>query len=212
MTFRMGVTISGGTVASGNIGTVDTSELERASRDLDALANEMPWVAVRAINKAMVGVKTDMKGVVRERYNYKASALEKRMSISRATRARIEGYIQSKGELVHLTDITGTRQTARGVMVNVRKDTGRQLIPRAFISHGQHSGKRIVFRRKGSPPGQIARLVPRYPIVAVSTAHPEVIYNAPENWAKIAVKTAERLDTNIARETDAEFRRQAGKW
>ncbi len=198
---------------------VDTKDLERAKQDFKALAEEMPNVAVRALNKAMTGVKTDMKNIVREHYNYKASTLDSRISISKATRARIEGHIESKGEGVHLTDISpgGPSQTKQGITVSVKKSTGRRLIPRAFKAPGRRSGKEIVFRRPGSPPGQHAMLVPRYgpmpPVLDVfRTAHPEVIYNAPENWARIADAAAKRLDDNIAREIDAEFRRQEGKW
>ena len=183
-------------------------DLAKAQSDLQSLASEMPAVAVRALNKAMVGTKTDMKAVVRADYNYKAATLEKRISISRANRASLQGHIQSKGGRVHLTDITGTRQTKAGVSVDVRKSTGRQVIPRAFINLGRHSGKKIVFRR-AVVGGQ---MVGRYPTEVRDTAHPEVIYNAPHNWAKIQSKAAERLDTNIEREIDAEFRRQQGKW
>ena len=191
---------------------IDQTDIDRAARDLDNLAQEMPHVAVRAINKALDGVKTDAKAIIRELYNYKAATLDGRMTKQQATRANIQGALISKGGPVHLTDIVGTRQTARGVSVNVRKDTGRQLIPRAFIAAGRISGKQIVFRRVGDPPGQHLRLVGRRPIEAKYTAHPEVLYNAPENWARIQVAAAERLDTNIAREVDAEFRRQEGKW
>jgi len=197
----------------------DTEDLKKAKQDLRELAEEMPWVAVRALNAAMTGTKTDMKNIVREHYNYKATTLDSRVHIHRATRARIEGHIESSGEAVHLTDISpgGPSQTARGVTVSVKKSTGRQLIPRAFKAPGRHSGKVIVFRRPGLPPGQHLMLVPRYgdspPILDVfRTAHPEVIYNAPENWARISDAAAQRLDDNIAREIDAEFRRQEGKW
>ena len=192
---------------TGDSGPVQ-ADLARAQRDLSLLAEEMPHVAVRALNKAMTGVKTDMKAIVRADYNYKAATLESRMSISKATRARIEGHIQSKGGRVHLTDITGTRPTAKGVSVNVRKITGPKLIPRAFIRMGRHSGKKIVFRRAVVG----GEMVGRYPIEVRDTAHPEYIYNAPHNWAKIQTKAAERVDTNIAREIDAEFRRRQGAW
>ena len=183
-------------------------DLAQAQKDLQRLGYEMPAVAVRALNKAMTGTKTDMKAVVRADYNYKAATLEKRISISRANRASIQGHIRSKGGRVHLTDIAGTKQTKKGVTVNVRKSTGRQLIPRAFINVGRNSGKKLVFRR-AEEGGQ---MVARYPIEVRDTAHPEVIYNAPHNWAKIQSKAAERLDTNIEREIDAEFRKQQGKW
>ena len=182
--------------------------LDQVQADLRQLAGEMPHVAVRALNKTMTGVKTDMVNVVREGYNFKAGALKKRMRISKANRASIQGYVQSKGRPMHLTDIAGTRQTKSGVSVNVRKSTGRQLIPRAFINVGRNSGKKLVFRR-AEEGGQ---MVARYPIEARYAPHPEHVYNAPHNWAKIQGKAAERLDKNIGREIDAEFRKLEGKW
>jgi len=188
--------------------TINVHDLERVKDDLADLSREMPHVAVRAINKALTGVKTDMKKLVREEYNYKAATLDKRMTATKATRANLTGVIVSKGGAVHLTDIAETRQTKAGVSVDVRKSTGRQLIPRAFIATGRNSGKKIVFRRKVEG----GRMVGRYPIEARYTAHPEVIYNAPHNWARIQVAAADRLDTNIQREIAAEFRRIDGKW
>ncbi len=191
---------------------VSTDDIGDVQRDLDRLANEMPAVAARALNTAMTGVKTDMVAIIRADYNYKAAAIRKRLTIRKANRNDIRGHVQSKGGPVHLTDITGTRQTKKGITVDVRKSTGRRLIPRAFKASGRHSGKQIVFRRKGDPPGQYAVLVPRYPIEAITTAHPEVIYNAPHNWAKLSDSAKDRLDKGIAKAVDDEFRKQQGQW
>jgi len=210
MAFFMRVAVTKAATSGGGGQThVDTEDLERAKRDLQQLADEMPHVAVRVLNKSMTGIKTDMKAIVRAEYNYKAATLDSRISIYKANRANIQGHIESKGGSVHLTDIAGTRQTAKGVTVDVRKSTGRQLIPRAFINVGRHSGKLLVYRRESLGGGQ---LVPRYPIKTRMTAHPEVVYNAPHNWAKIADASAKRINDNIAREIDAEFRRQEGIW
>lgn len=186
----------------------DRLALERAQRDLQALSKAMPKVAVRALNKAMTGTKTDMKGVIRENYNYKASALEKRLKVVRARRGSLSGYVRSSGGLYHLTDITGTRQTKKGVSVSVKKSTGRQLIPSAFIQPAQYSGKRIVLRRVYRSGG----LVGRYPIEAKYAPHPEHLYNTKENWAKISRAASKRIDANIEREIDAEFRKYKGRW
>ena len=199
---------------------MDTSDLEKAQRDLRALGNEMPHVAVRALNKTMTGTKTDAKDVIRQEYNIKAKVLTARIKIpKRATKNDISGFVQSKGGLLGLTSdlSTPTSQTQRGVTVNIKKSTGRQLFPRAFIQPGRNSGKLIVLRRPGSPRGQTETLVPRYAsdkprLDAFYGPHPEVLYNAPENWAKIQAKVGKRLDTNLTREIDAEFRRQEGKW
>ena len=143
----------------------------------------------------------------------------------RATKKDISGFVQSKGKHIGLTtDIDpAARQTRRGVTVNVKKSTGRQLFPRAFIRPGRNSGKLIVLRRPGDPSGQVENLYPRYgpegsgsgkggTLDAFYGPHPETLINAPENWAKIQTKVGKRLDTNLTREIDAEFRRQEGKW
>lgn len=187
---------------------IDVDDLTAAQLRLQELARKTPYVAVRAVNKAMTGVKTDMVKVARADYNYKATALRKRMSIQKANIHNIYGYVQSKGGQVHLTDISGTKQIKKGVSVNVKKSTGRQIIERAFIAPGKNSGKDIVFSRVKLN----GKLVPRYPIKAISTAHPEVIYNTKDIWKKLSDAAADRINTNVDREIDAEYRKEAGKW
>ncbi len=187
---------------------IDTSDLEKAYKRLQELGRKTPVIAVRSINKTLPGVRTDMVSFIRKDYNYKATKIRKRLSLEKASIRNISGYVQSKGRLFHLTDVVGTRQNKKGVSVNVRKKTGRQLLKHAFIAHGKTSQKKIVFirTRKGE------KLVSRYPIQAISTAHPEVIYHQPEMWNKIKVSAAERLDKNIKREIGAQYRREQGKW
>jgi len=187
---------------------IDTDDLSAAQDRLQKLSKKTPYVAVRAVNKAMTGVKTDMVKVARADYNYKSTALRKRIKVQKANIANISGFVQSKGGQVHLTDVAGTRETKKGVSVNVKKSTGRQIIEKAFIAHGKNSGKEIVFQRKTKN----GVMVPRYPIKAISTAHPEIIYNTNEVWKKLAGSISERLNKNINREIDAEYRKQAGKW
>ncbi|MCA1794611.1 MAG: phage tail protein [Desulfobacteraceae bacterium] len=205
--------------------SVKLEGLQDLQKDLDSLANEMPHVAVRALNKSMTGVKTDMVKIIRANYNYKAGAVKKRITIRKANRANISGHVQSKGGPVHLTDVTGTNQTKRGVSVNVRRDTGRKLIPRAFLAPGKNSGKIVVLRRPGKPRGQYATLYNRYgpegsggkpnsqaKLDWFDAAHPEILYNTEHNWAKVKDAAKDRLDTNIQRELDSELRKAAGKW
>ena len=204
---------------------INVHDLENVKTDLETLAREMPNVAVRAINKALTGTKTDVKSIIRAEYNIKAGALDTRMTANKATKANISGSLVSRGGPTHLTDIAGTNKTARGISVNVRKSTGRQLLPRAFKAAGRNSGKEIVLRRPGKPRGQHANLWGRYGppgsggkvgsqarLDTFYGPHPEILMNAPENWAKIQTAAAQRLDTNIEREIDAEFRRLEGKW
>lgn len=203
--------------------------LDKAQQDMAALSSAMPHVAVRALNKAMTGTKTDMVKIVRQTHNYKAGALRKRLKVSRATRAKIKGHVESKGRAVHLTDIAGTRQTKKGVTVNVKKDSGRQLIPRAFKAISRKSGKEIVLRRPSTedyggydelygrygPPGSggtVGKRGQKARLMWFPAPHPEYVYNAPDTWARVKDAAAERIDTNIEREMDAEIRKMEGKW
>ena len=133
------------------------------------------------------------------------------MSKQTASKANIRGIIRSKGGLIHLTDFTGTRATkTKGVVINVKKSTGPQRIPRAFKAPGRFSGKEIIYHREPKPGG--AGLVPRMPIKARYGPHPEIIYNAPANWARIQKNADDRLTKAMDREIAAEFRRMEGKW
>lgn len=205
--------------------TIDTTDLTNARIELARLAVEMPQVAVRTINSSLTGIKTDMKKLAREDYNFKAAALDSRMSKQTATKANIRGIIRSKGGLIHLTDFTGTRKTNKGITVNIKKSTGSQSIPRAFKAPARISSKEIILRRPGMPRGQTQNLYPRYgppgsagkpgssaTIDVFYGPHPEIIYNAPENWARIQKDADDRLTKAMDREIAAEFRRMEGKW
>jgi hypothetical protein len=207
---------------------ISVDDIYKTQKDLAALASEMPRAAVRALNTAMTGVKTDMKTVIRAGYNYKAASLEKRITIKRVTVGDMTGYVRSKGGSVHLIDIAGTRQLKKGVKVQVKKSSAGDVIPQAFLAPGENSEKLIVLRR---PKMSSGKRFPRYGTPGTGglitmkgkkgrtarlewfmTMQPEFIYNTKENWAKISIAVKTRLDTNIARETDAELRRLKGAW
>jgi hypothetical protein len=177
---------------------LDKSDLNRAKRMLADCKNGFPKAFSRALNKTTTGTRTDMVDLVRSDYNYKATAIRKRISVQKSTQAVLSAAVRSSGGSVHLTDIATTRQTKKGVTVNVKKSTGRQLIPRAFIRPAKRSGKKIVFRRQE----QNGRMVGRLPIEARYASHPEIIYNTPENWNKLEKSSGARLNKNFAHEVD----------
>ena len=210
---------------------VDSEDLKRAQQSLKELSYAMPRVGVRVINSAMNSTKTDMAHIIQETYNYRLAVLRKRLkTVKRATVHDIAGTIASEGEVIHLSELAGTTQTARGVSVDVRKDTPRTLLPRAFKAKGRNSGKIIVLRRPsmGGDHASTQNLYPRYgdegsggtvtkkgreaTLIWFPGPHPEVLYNAPENWARIAKIVAKQIDERTKTELDAEIRRIDGKW
>lgn len=177
----------------------DQSSVTAATSALEGIKGGLPRATARALNDTFPGVRTDMVRLIRGNYNHKATAIRARISINKATAASPAGMVMSKGRAMHLTDIATTTQTTKGVTVNVKKITGRKLIPSAFITTGRTSGKKIVFRRVE----RAGRMVGRYPIEAKYAPHPEIIYNTRENWDRLQDQAKVRLDNNFAHEVDA---------
>ena len=204
----------------------DTSDLAQAQADLALFALEYPKAAVRAVNAAMKGTVTDMKTIMRASYMFKAGDISKRIRISRAKIHATKGFIESKGRGINLTDVTGTRQTKKGVSVKSKR-SGTAIIPSAFIQT-MKSGKQVVLRRptilggiryprygKEGTGGLVTakgkkKLKAR--LEWFETMRPEFLYNTKDNWKILGVAIKERVDENIKRETDSELRKLAGKW
>jgi hypothetical protein len=182
---------------------VNQDDLARMKRDLVWLETGFPKAFKRALDKTATGAKTDMVNDIRSKYNYKATALRKRMTVFKCPSYKtLNAKTRSAGPGIHLTDVTGTRQTKKGVTVNVKKETGRQLIPSAFISPGSKSKKPIVFIREKVGGRRVARL----PISPIYAAHPEVVYNVNENYVEIQKAIDRRLSENMKHETDVVLR------
>ena len=177
----------------------DQTSVNAAKSTLDGIKGGLPRATARALNDTFTGVRTDMVALIRAKYNHKATDLRARISIVKASANSLAGLVQSKGRAYHLTDVATTTQTKKGVTVNVKKSTGRKLIPSAFINVGKKSGKKIVFRRVEHG----GKMVGRYPIEAKYAPHPEIIYNTPENWLELQEKAKVRLDKNFTHEVDA---------
>lgn len=173
------------------------SDVTRARLMLSGVRNGFPKAFYRTLNKTAAGTKTDLVNLVRRDYNYKATVLRKRITVYKCPSYKtLKAETRSVGPGIHLTDIAGTRQTTRGITVDVKKSTGRKLIPRAFIAPGRFSRKKIGFIRET----EAGRMVPRTPISPLYASHPEVIYNTRENWARIEKQSGKRLDENFSHE------------
>lgn len=213
---------------------IDEESVFKALSTLDGIENGLPRAYAAALNKTTTGMKTDMSSLIREKYGHKSSAVKSRISTIKATFSNLKASTTSTGKSVPLTDIAGTRATASGVTVNVRKDTGSKRLKHAFIAPGRNSGKLLVFWRAdpkkdsatihkaGRKPldqawmmGQVSKetgLVWRYPIIALYAPHPESLYNTSENWPKLQTAADARLKANFAHEVEYVFNKYYGVW
>jgi len=193
--------------------TLDKSDVDAVAWALRDVKNGARTAVMRAINRSLNGVKTDMVKTVRKTHNYKASALRKRIRVTKANKANLSGTTSSTGKTVHLTDVAGTSQTKKGVKVNVKKSTGRQLIPRSFLATS--GSKKMVLRRPSKRSyGSYDDLYGRYGpagsggtlgkrggsarLMWFPAPHPEHVYAEPETWEKIEDGAGERLEKELA--------------
>ena len=200
-------------------GTLDIrmnkEDLQNAQRMLWSIENGFPKAYARALNKTATSVRTEMVKLIRDDYNYKVAAIRKRIVIKKAYPTDLRCSLISAGRHVNLTDIAGTNRTKKGVTVNVKKSTGRKLIPRTFIRRGVHSGKEIVLRRPGNPRGQHEKLWGRYGpagsggkqgskarLDSFYATPVETIYNTESNWARLRKRADHHLKDHMAHETE----------
>lgn len=123
---------------------VDLSELRKLGVDFKIFRKASEAATVRALNKTLIGVRTDSVREIREMAPLKALVIRKTMSIKRAKPSLQTGQVVSKGERLNLIHYKA-RQTKKGVTVQISKDKPRTLVPGAFIA--QPHGGRQVFRR-----------------------------------------------------------------
>lgn len=180
---------------------LDPQDLKNAQRMLAGIKDGFPKALYRTLNKTTTGAKTDMADVVRKDYTHRLASVKERFAIYKCpSYETLKSSIRSVGPGVHLSDFPkkAVYQTKKGVMVNVKRATGKKLIPHAFFAPGRKSGKPIVFIRDG----QGGDMPGRYPITALYATTPEVLYNTGENWPKLGSKLKERLDKNFIHEVD----------
>jgi len=177
---------------------LNKTDVIKAKALLIGIKNGFPKAMARAINNAASGSQRDMINLARDRYNYKVAALRSRIKINRATWSKLSGSVVSTGKGVHLSEILGTRQTAQGVSVDVKKSTGRRIIPQAFKSTGRYGTNQVIYIRERSGIGR----VPRTPTDAIYAPHPETVYNTDENWNRLQLQAKTRLDEEIGKQID----------
>jgi len=201
-----------------NLG-VAREDVDRATAALAGIENGLPRAYARALNTTAEDTRTAMVAMCRDEYSYKVDAVRSRIIINRATWSAMQASVRSSGKEVNITEFLGTRQIGAGVSVDIKKTTGRRVIPRAFLANARSSGKLLALRRPGKPHGQYHFLYGRYGppgsggkvgsqarLDWFAGPHPEVIYNTTENWHKLQDEANERLAVNFAEEVDGVLR------
>lgn len=197
---------------------IDKNTLSQAQKILSDVNKGFRRALSQSLNAATKDVKTKIIDIAISEYNFKKTAISKRISTTTSRVSTLSAGVKSSGRSIHLTDVKSTKQTSTGVSVNVNKATGRKKIPRTFIASGKNSGKKIVMRRPGKPRGQYRKLYGRYGppgsggklgsrarLDVFYGPHPELIYKS--NWPKIQDIAQKSLDKNLKIKTLEVFKK-----
>lgn len=149
------------------------------------------------VNDMIKKGRTKTSTTIREKYTVKAAVLKSHMSMQLVSPAKPTGWIRVDGPTMALTSFAGTRQTATGVSVKIKKDGPRKVIKHAFIATvakqkagGAVSESTVAFQRdwrRHNPTAAVGSRVSkpwaalprqyRYPVHHVSTIGPVGMFN-----------------------------------
>lgn len=113
---------------------IDENDLKTVRGMLADIKGAGNRVIVRSINKTLTGVKTDAADELCKVLNFTEKGVKKTFAISKAKQDDISGFFASTGKPVPLIEFIGTRQTNKGVSVQIRKNRPRKVIPGTFIT------------------------------------------------------------------------------
>lgn len=87
----------------------------------------------RGFSKGNAAVKSAMVETARAEYNVKLAEARSHIK-TRLSWTPLESSAWSTGQPISLTGFTGTRKTNKGLSVDLKKSTGRKIIPHAFLA------------------------------------------------------------------------------
>jgi hypothetical protein len=191
---------------------IDESDLRNVKAMLSDMKGMATKVTVRALNKTLTGVRTDASSAIRAEITASKSAVDDTFKVEKASSTRLQATIASTGKPLPLIDYS-TRQTKKGVSVQVKRTKPRKVIRGAFIVtlkskhegafwrewHGQKKAK-----RKDLHYGKLPRIY-RLPMKQLYGPRvPDIMSNEPV-MKLILSQAGERLHNNLAHETDYEL-------
>src|SRR6056297_1550293 len=111
---------------------LDKSDVDAVAWALRDVKNGARTAIMRAINRSLTGIKTDMAWETTKVLNLKQKRVKKDIKVYKASKTDLSGQVSSSGDSLNLIQY-GAKQRKKGVSVKVLKSGGRKTIPGAFI-------------------------------------------------------------------------------
>lgn len=200
------------------IGKSGVVSIQLDERDVNAVVKALQGIKggartaiMRAVNRALTGVKTDMAKETTKILNITQKRVKKDISVRKASKQNLSGRVDSAGKPINLMQFKA-KQKKKGVSVKVLKQGGRKTIPGAFIFVGKNQNELVGWRKKtGSsaqyigtkkkdPSMEYGALPKKYrlPIEGLSGPRIQDITGRDDVMKKIEVGAGERLEKELA--------------
>ena len=177
---------------------------------------------VRATNRGLTKGRTTMVNETADRLNLKKKRIRQDITIGKASKFRMRAWIKSKGKPVNL-EAFGSRQTKKGVSVQVLKANPRYLVRHAWIGLGANANKILLRREKteeNAPyygtkrpnPNLVYSALPeefRYPLESLTGPRVQDITDNPEVIGAVQKEASETISEELKRQTDLFLRKYA---
>lgn len=126
---------------------INEAQLAEVRVLLGEIPNMVERVQMRALNKTVAGVRTDISTALRAVVNARKSKVDEQIKVVKATMATNYAVVSVKGGTLPLSEYSPTQKPA-GVSAKVYKQKPRVLYQGAFIAV-MKSGHKGVFKRTG---------------------------------------------------------------
>jgi len=183
---------------------LDEQALNEVKSALRGLSKRVSWVQSAAVNKTLIGVRTDKSKEIRSHLNLKKAYVDKHIKIKKSSPSNVRGSTSTKAKRPGLMTFKGTKELKRGgVSVKVLTSGPSVVLKHAFIAEAkgttqvfqrEYRGKTSVFRPELSY-GRLPKSH-RFPIYRLAGPSLAEYIGHPEVIADIAELAGERLIAN----------------
>ncbi len=126
--------------------TIDPKQLDELSKRLGNMADQLPKVIVRALNRTLQRVRTRMARATAKDKGIPYALAKKRVWVKRATR-NLMGGMSRAGRFGWPLRIFAPIQDKVGITTTLKGEDA--AIPHAFLARSRRSGHEAVFLRRG---------------------------------------------------------------
>ncbi len=188
---------------------IDKSELAAMKAVVYGIQNGQKKVLTRAVNKTLIGVRTDATQEIYNILSLTKTRIKKSFKITKMTWGSPTANIRSTGKPVGLATFWGTRQIKAGVSSKVKRTGPRKVTKFAFIGMRgnvkqaywrRYKGAKVAFR-----PGVPYSMLPeeyRLPVKRLTGPRIQDIYDDPAVMKVVLKKADVRMSKNLNHETD----------